>query len=125
MRHDETQIGSLFEELRTAPRYRFPSPRQKINAPNSKGVYVIYGPSGKVLHVGSTPRARGGIAQRLRNHLAGQSSFVATHMKGDRARLRVRHSFAYLCVADARQRALLEALAIGTLCPAHIGLGLV
>jgi hypothetical protein len=72
-----------------------------------------------------TPRAKGGIAQRLRGHMAGNSSFTQTYLKEKRGRdgnwLRGRCTFRSLVVTSRRKRALLEALAIGILCPAHIG----
>jgi hypothetical protein len=55
--------------------------------------------------------------------MAGRSSFTVKVFRGEGSRLRRRWSFSYLEVADGRDRALLEALAIGTLCPVHIGVG--
>jgi len=77
-----------------------------------------------VLHVGSTPRARGGVAQRLKDHLAARSSFVIKALDGKGSRLRQGYRFQYLFVSNSRQRALLEALGIGVLCPRHIGHGM-
>jgi hypothetical protein len=76
-----------------------------------------------VLHVGCKPRARGGIAQRLKNHLAGQSSFVATFLRRKPALLRRGYKFKFIGVSNARTRMLLEAYAVGHLCPRHIGHG--
>jgi hypothetical protein len=120
------RIETLFRKLRRAEIKRFPPSRKSIDAPDLKGVYITYDPDGKVLHVGSTPRARKGIRQRLCDHLASQSSFTQKWFKGRRkgARLREGYGFGYLPVAEPRHRALLEALAIGRLCPAHIGHGL-
>jgi hypothetical protein len=100
-------------------------PRGHLHAPKRQGVYVIFSPKNRVLHVGSTPRAKNGIAQRLRDHLATRSSFTINYepLKSDGSRLRGGYKFCYLIVRSQRQRALLEALAIGHLCPAHIGLG--
>jgi hypothetical protein len=117
------KIASLFDELIRAPRRKFPAPKQSLEAPDQQGVYIIYSPSNKVLHVGSTPRARKGLAQRLRNHLAAQSSFTLHYLNSDGSRLRRGYKFRCLIVRSSRQRALLEAYAIGRLCPAHIGLG--
>lgn len=44
-------------------------------------------------------------------------------MTGMSYKLRGGYGFRYLTVKNPRQRALLEAYAIGVLCPAHIGLG--
>jgi hypothetical protein len=122
-RHEFNKIDGLFRKLIRAPRRKFPPLGGRLEAPDRQGVYVIYSPSNKVLHVGSTPRARKGIAQRLRNHIASQSSFTLRYLNRDGSRLRNGYGFRCLIVASARQRALLEAYAIGRLCPAHIGLG--
>ena len=124
MKSDELKaVKALFKKLLRAPRQIFPERRQKLNAPDRRGVYVIYDPRGKVLHVGRTPRAKGGIAQRLRDHMAANSSFVNQYLEGDGSRLRGKYRFRCLEVECGRQRALLEAYAIGHLCPDHLGLG--
>jgi hypothetical protein len=92
---------------------------------------VIYSPQLKVLHVGQTYRARRGLHQRLANHLHGQSSFTiksdyleqrGSTIKGRCAWLRKHCKYRYLVIKKHRLRALLEAYAIGHLCPDHIGL---
>jgi hypothetical protein len=58
------------------------------------------------------------------NHMHGQSSFASHHLKGDGSRLwREKFGFHSIVVSRARYRALLEAFAIGRLCPVHLGLG--
>src|SRR5260370_22041366 len=75
MRNNEPEIiKSRFKDLTNSKSQEFPV-RGGCNAPDRRGVYVIYSPKGKVLHVGRTPSARGGIAQRLGNHMSGASSF--------------------------------------------------
>jgi hypothetical protein len=101
----------------------FPLQREKLQAPNGRGVYVIYNGRGRVVHVGRTPKARGGIAQRLKDHMAAASSFTLKYLKGKGAKLRGAYHYRCLVVANARHRALLEAYTTGRLCPAHIGLG--
>ena len=123
MKRESKAVSALFAKLMQAPLQKFPEPRQKLNAPDRQGVYLIYGPRGKVLHVGRTPRAKGGIAQRLRSHLSGNSSFAIRYLDRDGSILRDKHKFRCLAVANPRRRALLEAYAIGHLCPAHLGLG--
>ena len=76
-----------------------------------------------VLHVGRTLRGEGGLRQRLNNHLHGRSSFTKKFYKGRGRNLRSGHTYQFLVVEDARRRALLEAYAIGRLCPKHLGLG--
>jgi hypothetical protein len=116
-------IQKLLAALLRAERQRFPDAHETLEAPNEKGVYIIYSPQGKVMHVGSTPRAKRRIAQRLRDHLAGRSSFTAKMFNRDGSRLRNGYQYRCLPVKDDRHRALLEALAIGQLCPKHIGSG--
>lgn len=125
MRTPPATIERLFGRLTSARERSFPVTGEAIEAPDKKGVYIIYNPRGRVLHVGSTPRARGGIAQRLRDHLAGRSSFIHIYYnKKNGSILRKGHSFRCIVVQDARRRALLEAYAIGCLAPLHIGHGL-
>jgi hypothetical protein len=57
------------------------------------------------------------------HHLHNASSFTAKYPDGHGARLRGGYTFRCLAVKEPRRRALLEAYAIGFLCPAHIGLG--
>lgn len=120
---EATKVRKLFKKLIRSQLQAFATARKKLIAADGQGVYVIYNPRGKVLHVGRTPRAKGGIAQRLRNHMLNQSSFTTKYLKGDGSILRDRHKFRCLVVKNPRHRALLEAYAIGCLCPAHIGLG--
>src|ERR1043166_211201 len=121
--NEQKTVRKLFAKLKSAPRHSFPKARQQLQAPSERGVYLIYSPRGRVHHVGCTPRAKGGIAQRLRNHLAAQSSFVQSHLEGDGDALRRGYKFACVVVDRPRYRMLLEAFAIGYYCPTHIGQG--
>jgi len=123
MQHERRKLEALFDELIHTRRRGFPVAGQKLDAPTQKGVYVIYSPHDLVLHVGSTPWAKKGIAQRLRDHVAGKSSFTIQYLKGAGYKLRRRYKFCCLKVKSGRKRALLEAYAIGHLCPRHIGHG--
>jgi hypothetical protein len=120
---EHARLVVLFDQLTRSPLQYFPPQGAKVSAPERQGVYIIYSPKKVVLHVGNTPRARGGIRQRLKNHMRGQSSFTRNYLKGDGARLRSGYGFRCLVVAKPRMRMLLEAYAIGHLCPKHIGLG--
>jgi hypothetical protein len=123
MTKDEREIiNSLFKELIDAESKEFPG-SGRCNAPDRRGVYVIYSPQGRVLHVGRTPSGQGGIAQRLGNHMTRASSFWEKYLVPNGINLREGgYTFRCLVVEDARQRALLEYYAIGCLCPEHIGL---
>jgi len=117
------ELQALFQQLMSARSVPFPQPGGRLDATGERGVYVIFDPRGVVMHVGRTPRARGGIQQRLKGHLAGRSSFVRKHLKGKRRHLRSGYHFRALAVGDGRLRALLEAYATGQLCPQHLGFG--
>lgn len=123
MTSEQKAVKSLFAKLIRSPLQTFPESRGKLNAPAGQGVYVIYDPRGRVAHVGSTPRARGGIAQRLRSHMAGASSFTRVKFNRDGSKLRGKYKFRCVKVSVKRHRAFLEAYAIGNLCPTHIGIG--
>jgi hypothetical protein len=117
-------IAALLERLMHEPCWPFPAPGVSLIASAQRGVYIIYSPEDEVLHVGSTPRGRDGLAQRLRNHLAGKSSFTRAKFDGDGSQLRNGCKFRCLVIENGRQRALVEALGIGRLCPEHLGSGL-
>ena len=121
--HEQKKLRALLAKLRHAPLQAFPAAHERIDAPEGLGVYVIYNARRQVLHVGRTPKGVGGIRQRLKNHLHNASSFTTKHLNGDGSKLRRGCSFRCLVVKNPRHRALLEAYAIGCLCPAHIGDG--
>ena len=116
------EISILFNKLNQAPYFNFPQKRQNLEAPTERGVYIIFSPLKKVLHVGCTPRALNGLWQRLKDHLSGQSSFIEKYLK-DSDKLRKGYFYKFITVNSARKIKLLEAYAIGQLCPEHIGEG--
>jgi excinuclease UvrABC nuclease subunit len=123
MNRERQEVKSLFDKLCAQPKRSFPQYRQPLDAPSKPGVYIIRKEE-SVLHVGRTLRGRDGIHQRLKNHLHGSSSFTNEYLKGKGATLRKDcYTYQYLELEDPRKRALLEAYAVGTLCPKHIGLG--
>lgn len=123
MSREKQTIDRLFQKLLACEPVTFPKLRKPLDAPTQKGVYLVLNPSDAVLHVGSTPRARSGIRQRLRAHLQSKSSFVKKYLKGQGSKLRLGYKFKYVKVKKARTRAILEAYAIGQLLPKHIGTG--
>jgi excinuclease UvrABC nuclease subunit len=123
MAREPTTIRELFRQLLRAPRTAFPKPRERLAVPDSHGVYIIFSPRGTVLHVGRTVRGESGLRRRLNNHLHGGSSFTRQFLRGKGSKLRGTHTFAFLEVANARRRALLEAFASGSLCPKYLGVG--
>lgn len=123
MNSESQHIQDLLARLLAQPRRPFPLQRQPLEAPSAPGVYVIR-QGNIVLHVGRTLRGDGGLRRRLMSHLHGMSSFTRQYLNGHGASLReTGYSYQYLELADPRTRALLEAHAIGTLCPKHLGLG--
>lgn len=112
-------IKALFGQLFDQKPHQFPKSGGPT-ADGKPGVYVVHGPRGVVLHVGKSCDVR----QRLNDHLFNRSSFSKKHLDGEGKQLRNgRYAFRYLLVEDGRSRALLEAYAIGILCPKHIGHG--
>lgn len=117
-------VAKLFAQLETAEVRRFPLAKGHVQAPVTQGVYIIRDSEHRVSHVGRTLRGHSGLHQRLRNHLAGKSSFVKVHLEGYASKLREGFTYQYLEIEDARQRALVEHFATAALCPLHLGLGL-
>jgi GIY-YIG catalytic domain len=121
---ESKRIAALLEKLGARPESPFPQAWGSVDAPDKAGVYVIRNQASKVMYVGRTTRAKGGLHQRLRNHLAGRSVFARELLPHGPASLRTGYTFQYLVVEKDRTRALLEQLATGTLCPKHLGLSL-
>jgi hypothetical protein len=121
MTSERQRIEELFKMLCKQEKLPFPQ-GGKLQATTGLGVYVIR-KGDVVLYVGRTLRGKEGISQRLNNHLQGASSFTKQYLNGNGAMLRNGHTYQYLIIENSRKRALLEAYAIGTLCPEHIGLG--
>lgn len=118
------EIMKLFNKLIDSQSYPFPKRGIRIDVTRKHGVYIIYNPNGKIMHVGRTLTAENGLNQRIQNHLTGTSSFRKEYLKPNGIDLRNRCGFKYIEVANARKRAFLEALSIGLLCPDHIGTGI-
>lgn len=123
MNQESNKIKKLFDKLITSEAHNFPALGKKLEATTDKGAYIILSNRDVVLHVGSTPRGKNGINQRLKNHLSNSSSFVRSYLDGDGSKLRKGHCYKYLTVDNARYRVLLEAYATGELCPKHLGTG--
>lgn len=117
------RVKKLFKELCAQLEYSFPQARKPVEAPSKPGVYIIRKDKA-VLHVGRTLRGKGGLFQRLMDHLHGASSFTNEYLNGRGATLRKKgYTYQFLALNNPRVRAFLEAYAVGTLCPKHIGLG--
>ena len=123
MKKEPKIIEGLLKSLINSEFHWFPKLRKGLNVPKKQGVYIIYDSKGKVVHVGRTQRGKEGLKQRLRNHLRGLSSFTKGHLNGDGDKLRKGYRFKYIVIENPRQRALVEALVTGRLCPEHLGLG--
>ncbi|MBI4559671.1 MAG: GIY-YIG nuclease family protein [Candidatus Hydrogenedentes bacterium] len=122
MQRELHKIKRLYRRLVNAQPQRFPlEGPPKVS--RKHGVYIIFSPRSTVLHVGRTVRGQKGLDQRLNNHLHGASSFTLQYLDGKGSQLRGTHWFAYVEVSRPRSRALLEAYAVGHLCPKHLGVG--
>ena len=119
---ENKQVRLLFKKLVAKQKVHFPARHEPLDVPKTHGVYVIY-KAQEVVHVGRTLRGQNGLYQRLSNHLHGQSSFTEKYRGGSGNKLRKGYSYQYLEVRNGRMRALLEALAVGRLSPAHLGVG--
>jgi hypothetical protein len=115
-------VDRAYLKLLEAPLIRLPASRRDIDAPETQGVYIIYGDYNRVLHVGKSARGKKGLLQRLKNHWDGKSSFVGSYLDRDATALRAGFKYRYLEIDDARSRALLEMYATAKLCPLHLGL---
>ncbi|MBX2983985.1 MAG: hypothetical protein KF843_15015 [Flavobacteriales bacterium] len=116
------KISDLYKKLVKSTEYTFPI-KGKINVSDEHGVYIIYSPKASVLHVGNTPSGKKGLNQRLYNHISKTGIFYQKYLKPKKISLRGDHKFKFLVVPSPRERALLEALTAGLLCPAHFGTG--
>jgi hypothetical protein len=123
MKGEPKAVKAKLSRLAKSSIMRFPIAGKKLAAPDIQGVYVIYDPKGRVAHVGRTVRGKRGLYQRLNNHLHGRSSFVIKALNGKGAKLRNGFKFRFIAIEESRLRALLEAFAIGQLCPDHLGDG--
>jgi hypothetical protein len=119
---ESNKIQVLLQALLQSLTYQFPV-AGKLDITCEKGVYIINDPNLEVAHIGSTPRGQRGLCQRLNDHISGSSSFAKKYLVPNNLSVRNGFSYKFLEVPSARERALLEALACGTLCPKHIGTG--
>lgn len=116
------EIMKLYNELIHSEKFNFPV-KGLINVSDKQGVYIIFSPCGDVLHVGTTKRGKAGLNQRLYDHTGRHSSFRNHYLYPNNLSLRNGFKFSYIEIENGRQRALLEALTAGLLCPAHLGTG--
>ena len=116
------EIMKLYTALAASVSIQIPV-KGRIDVSNEHGVYIISNTENIVLHVGKTDRGVEGINQRLNNHLGNQSSFSKKYLKPNNFDLRKGFQFKYILVSNPRTRTLVEKLATGLLCPAHVGTG--
>ena len=122
MNNEPAEIKELFEKLICGDLHRFPK-TGRVNVTNNHGVYIIYSPHGKVLHVGNTPSGKNGLNQRLYNHITRTGIFFKKYLEPRKIDMRGSYKFKYIEVKSNRKRALLEAYTAGMLCPVHFGTG--
>lgn len=114
------RIKELFNTLINSELYKFPI-AGKVVVSKDQGVYIIFNSESCAAHVGNTVRGKEGLNQRLNNHLKNQSTFAQKFISPNNYSLRSEFRYQYIVVPSARDRALLQALAIGLLCPLHLG----
>lgn len=119
---EREHVEKLFNQLVKSAYHNFPL-TGKVLVSSKQGVYIVLSKKNQVLHVGKTARAKNGLNQRLTNHLRGQSSFSREYTNKEGIDLRQTGKFKIIEIEDNRIRSFVEALAIGKLCPAHIGTG--
>lgn len=119
---ESEEIMNLHKTLVQSKQYTFPT-KGKVKISEKHGVYIVYSPADKVLHVGNTPSGKKGLNQRLYNHVTRTSSFSREYLKPQNISLRNSYKYRVIEISSPRKRALLEALTAGLLCPAHIGTG--
>jgi GIY-YIG catalytic domain-containing protein len=108
-------IRTLFRKLKRAERQSFPKQGGMTDVPDEPGVYIVYSPrSRRVFYVGKTARAT--LRKRFESHLYGRSEHHGSKWRNG-------YEFRCLPVRSARHRTLLEAYAIGCLCPKYLGTG--
>ena len=117
------EIMKLHNKLISSEKHPFTPKGTRVKVSEEQGVYIIYSLHNTVLHVGRTNGGREGLNQRLNNHRNDNSSFSDKYLKFYNIKLSEGCMFKYIVVKDSRKRALLEALTIGLICPAHIGTG--
>jgi hypothetical protein len=115
-------IQTLLNNLLESEFHNFPA-EGLVAVVESQGVYIISNGENEVLHVGKTKTRQDGLTGRINDHLKNKSSFSNVYLEGNGHKLREGYKYQYLVVDDPRERALLEALATGKLCPLHLGTG--
>lgn len=113
------EIEWALEALLTQDYNQFPAPNRRVKVNGRGGVYVIFDERKTVLHVGRSIN----LNRRLNAHRYFSSSFSKRYLKVNELKINEQYSFKYLQVNNSRKRALLESLAIGILCPKHLGTG--
>ena len=116
------KIKKLFAALLKSESFYFPE-KGKLDITCEHGVYIILDTKQQVVHVGNTTRGEKGLCQRLNNHIGGSSSFSKNYLKPKQLSIRDGFIYKLLEVPNARERSILQAFTIGTLCPKHIGTG--
>lgn len=113
-------IQSHFNRLIKSRLLSFKSTTDVNNISTNLGVYIIYNNKKEVLYIGRTPKAKGGLKQRIKNHLNGASSFSINFAQKNNLDLKKIGKFRYIPIEDYSERAYTEALATGKLCPQYI-----
>ena len=113
------EIMKLHKELLNSEKHPFTPKGTAVKVSDKHGVYIIYSPNDEVLHVGISIN----LNKRLNEHRNIKSSFSRNYLKPKSIDLSKSYMFKYIEVENSKERAFLEALSIGLLCPKYIGIG--
>ena len=81
MKQTESEIVmKLHNKLCSSKLYYFPK-KGKISVSTKHGVYIIYSATDEILHVGMAPYGKGGLNQRLYNHITKTGVLYREYLK--------------------------------------------
>jgi excinuclease UvrABC nuclease subunit len=118
---ESKKVKKLVKKLEKAEILAFPE-EGKIELPEVEGVYAIVNKKDEVIHVGKTEGGLGGLFARLNGHLYGKSALRKAYLAPNEINLRNKCGVKWVEVKTERLRYLVEARAIGKLCPAYLPL---
>lgn len=115
------KIKKLYKKLCQAE--GVPVPKEgRIELPETEGVYLLLNKKDEVLLVGKTEGGKGGLRSRINTQLFGSSPFRKMYLLPSGIDIRKKHFVHWLTIESERDRILVEAYAMGKLCPAFIGM---
>jgi excinuclease UvrABC nuclease subunit len=117
------KIKKLFKKLCKSEGVLVPK-EGRIELPETEGVYLLLNKKDEVLLVGKTEGGKGGLRSRINSQLFGASPFRKMYLLPSGTDIRKKHYVHCLAIESERDRILVEAYAMGKLCPEFIGMKL-